>query len=83
MAMPVAVSRIVIAFEARENLPTVPLDGQEVRRPDGVATIAAPDEVSVVTKDVRTCLSGSVLLVGGVLESGERGDKEVSLFDVV
>lgn len=75
MTVSMPISGIVIALEAKQYIFTNPSPSLKVSRPDGVVSIARPDQVAVVTEDIRRGLTGPVLLGGCVWVARKGRDK--------
>lgn len=82
MAMAMAVTRVVVAFEAIQDILALPSADLEVGGPDAVDSVSRPDQISIVAEDIRASLAGTMLLGRGVGIPGEGGDEQVPLFDV-
>ena len=61
VSVAMSIASVVIAFEAKEDVLTLPPTSLEVGRPDRVDAVARPHEIAVVLEDVRTSLARAVL----------------------
>ena len=75
MAVAVAIAWIVISLKASQDRRPFPMNGEKVRRPDTVVSITRPDEVAIVSENVRSSLARSMLFEGGILKSCERSNE--------
>ena len=83
VAVAVAITSVVVTLKAEQDVLALPAGSLEVGGPDAVDAVAGPDQVPVITEDVRAGLARAMLLAGRVGEPGERGHKEVPLSDVL
>src|SRR5690606_27438905 len=62
MPMPMAIARIMVTFETEEDILATPACGLKVCSPDAINSIAGPNQVAIITKDVWPCLPRAMLL---------------------
>lgn len=78
VSMAMAVASVVVALEAEEDILALPTASLEVGGPDAIDCITGPDQVSVVTEDVRACLAGTMLLRWRIGVAREGSDKQIA-----
>lgn len=78
-----AVPSVVVTLKTEENVLSLPASSLEVGGPDAVQTIARPNKVAVVSEDVRTCLTWTMLFSRRVWVASKGSHKEISRFDLV
>lgn len=69
----VLINQLMITGTQFSDVFTIPSAGLEVGCPDTVDAVSGPDEITVVPKDVRGCLTRAMLLSGRVGQTGKRG----------
>lgn len=77
-----AIPRIMVPFKAKEDVFAPPTGGLEIGRPDAVNPIARPNQVAVITKDIRPGLSRPVLLGRSIWITSEGSNEQIPLFDI-
>lgn len=82
MAVTMTIARVMVSFEAEEDVFALPASLLEVGGPNGVISVARPDQLPIVSEDVRSRLTGSMHCPCVVQEPGERGDKDISLVHI-
>lgn len=83
VTMTMAVSGIVVSFEAEQDILALPTTGLEVGGPDAVDTIAGPYEVASIREDIWTCLTRTVLGRRRVCNAREWRYEQIALLDLV
>jgi len=82
MAMPMAITRVMVAFETEQNVFTLPSGSLKIGGPNGVVPIAGPDQVTIITEDIWRGLPRAMHLSGFIWKTCERGDEQVPLLDI-